>query len=149
MSWDYINIGSNGFAQVGQEFFAEKCKIEMDHLEEMLDNLHPVPKEFNGFAHIRSMRFDHEFGTYKEIVVSYDRDFIDELAESDDEEKVERSDRFWNWVNTLESVELETPEISEALQLKWEEYMREHNITLTVVHKMAPDSKERKLKRVA
>ena len=47
---DYINIGSNGFAQVGDDEYYEKSIVEMKFLLNYLKTKFPVPEKFSSFV---------------------------------------------------------------------------------------------------
>jgi hypothetical protein len=113
---DYLVIGSNGFAQVGSQDFHEKNKIEMKVLGEHLRNNHPIPEEFWHICAYRVKWFNHDFGRYSEIVLVYD-DYILDQWEEDNPDKF---DRFWNWVNGVEGVDLESESINQAIRGDYE-----------------------------
>jgi len=69
---DYLCIGSNDFAQVGEPDFHMKNKIEMAVLLEYLETNFPVPEEFSRMCYYRTKWFHHDFGSYSEIVLMYD-----------------------------------------------------------------------------
>lgn len=125
-SWDYINIGSHGFAQVGLPDYQRKSSAEMAILLPYLEGLHPLPEEFNGLAYLASKSFDHEFGRYHEVVVMYERDEVDgwkldaEFGKPEKaQELMDKHKRFYAWVNALEGVELETPELTKLIEAEY------------------------------
>jgi hypothetical protein len=113
---DYLVIGSNGFAQVGSQDFHEKNKIEMKVLLEYLRNNHTIPEEFWHICAYRVKWFNHDFGRYSEIVLVYD-DYILDQWEEDNPDKF---DRFWNWFNGVEGVDLESESINQAIRDAYE-----------------------------
>ncbi|MGM0505409.1 MAG: hypothetical protein ACQESQ_12355 [Bacteroidota bacterium] len=109
---DYLCIGSNGFAQVGDPEYFEKNKSEMRVLMEYLQSNHPIPDEFWHMCDYRVKWFTHDFGRYSEIVMIYDDYTLNQWDEND----TEKFDRFWNWFNEIEAVDLETDSLT--IQIK-------------------------------
>lgn len=122
---DFICIGANGFAQVGDQFYYEKSKIEMNVLIDHVRSVCPVPDKFMAYAQFKVKSFPHEFGTYHEIVLLYDDYTVDRWAESEDMEKQKLSDEFWEWVWSAEAVDLESDELTETIREIWIELNRE------------------------
>ena len=116
---DYLTIGSNGFAQVGRPDFYEKNKIEMTVLLEYLKNNYPVPEEFRHMCEYRVKWFTHDFGRYSEIVLVYD-DHILYQWEEDDPDKF---DRFWNWFNNIEAIDLESDYLNNEIRARYQTYI--------------------------
>ena len=116
---DYLVIGSNGFAQVGYPDFYEKNKIEMRVLMEYLQNNHSIPDEFSYMCDYRIKWFTHDFGRYSEIVLIYD-DYILNQWEEDDPDKF---NRFWNWFNKIESVDLESDYLNNEIRASYQTYL--------------------------
>ncbi len=113
---DYLVLGSNGFAQMGDPRFYEKLKVEMRVLSDHFHHTFPIPQKFKTLAYYSVKTFHHDFGDYQEIVLWYDRDYIDSLEESEDEADQEKFDLFWNWFRVIESVDLETEELTELIK---------------------------------
>ena len=109
---DYLVIGSNGFAQVGDPEYFEKNKVEMKVLLEYLENNYPRPDEFWHMCNYRIKWFPHDFGLYSEIVLIYD----DYILNQWDEDNPEKFNRFWNWFNEIEAVDLETEALTETIK---------------------------------
>jgi hypothetical protein len=65
---NYINIGSNGFAQVGDEHYFAKNKVEMKYLLELIRDKFPIPEKLGSLCFFGVKSFPHDFGTYHEIV---------------------------------------------------------------------------------
>jgi hypothetical protein len=61
---DYLNVGSNGFAQVGDGLYYEKNRVEMKYLLEMIENKFPIPAELAPHCYFAVKSFPHDFGTY-------------------------------------------------------------------------------------
>jgi len=113
---DYLVLGSNGFAQMGDSAFYEKLKIEMRVLLDYFHSSFPIPHKFKTLAYYSVKTFHHDFGDYQEIVLWYDRDYIDSLEESEIESDNEFFDLFWTWFRVIESVDLESEEISNQIK---------------------------------
>ncbi len=113
---DYLVLGSNGFAQMGDSAFYEKLKIEMRVLLDFFHHNFPIPQKFRTLAYYSVKTFHHDFGDYQEIVLWYDREYIDSLEESEDESDQEKFDLFWSWFNVIESVDLETDELTDQIK---------------------------------
>ena len=113
---DYLNIGSNGFAQVGSQDFFEKNKVEMGVLIQYMNNSHPIPDELAHICFYRAKWFSHDFGSYSEVVLMYD----DRILNQWDENEPEKFNRFWEWFNDVECVDMETEGISSAIQQAYE-----------------------------
>lgn len=117
---DYLCIGSNGFAQVGRPDFYEKNKVEMRVLLEFLRNNYPIPEEFWYMCEYRVKWFMHDFGSYSEIVLMYDDYIINQW----DENTPDKFNRFWNWFNMIEGVDLETEAITSAIKTSYVDTIR-------------------------
>ena len=109
---DYLVVGSNGFAQVGDLDYFTKAKIELRILLEFLQAYYPVPDEFASKAYYYIKAFNHDFGTYHEVVVIFDDLYLSTLEDSELESENELFDKFWNWFNSVESVDLESEELT-------------------------------------
>jgi hypothetical protein len=111
---DYLNVGANGFAQVGDPEYFRKNKIEMSYLLELVKSKFPVPEELSSLECYFSVKsFPHDFGTYHEIVLYYDDTVIDEWEYSEDEALTDLLDKFWEWFHTVKAFDLESKEITE------------------------------------
>jgi hypothetical protein len=119
MIMDYLTIGSNGFAQVGRQDFLEKNKIEMRVLIQYIAKNYPVPDEFAFMCHYKVKWFTHDFGMYSEIVLIYDDSLLCQWEEKDPE----KFDRFWDWFNDVESVNLETDALTEGIKSKYRDFV--------------------------
>ncbi|MBK5245483.1 MAG: hypothetical protein JJE18_10850 [Eubacteriaceae bacterium] len=76
----------------------------------------PIPQKFKTLAYYSVKTFHHDFGDYQEIVLWYNREYIDSLEESDQESDQEKFDLFWSWFNVIESVDLETDELTDQIK---------------------------------
>jgi len=117
---DYLVVGSNGFAQIGDPDYFTKAKIELRILLEFLQTNYPVPDEFASKANYSIKAFNHDFGTYHEVVVIFDDQYLSALEESELESDNELFDKFWNWFNSVESVDLESEELTRQIQLAYQ-----------------------------
>lgn len=114
---DYLNVGANGFAQVGDPDYFRKSNIEMSYLLELIRSKFPLPEELTGiYCYFMAKAFPHDFGTYHEIVLVYDDSKIDEWDSSEDEVLNELHDTFWNWFNVVEFFNFESEEITEQIK---------------------------------
>lgn len=112
---DYLVIGSNGFAQVGSPDFFEKNKVEMRVLLEYLKKNCPIPEDFWHMCEYRIKWFTHDFGRYSEIVLVYD----DYILNQWDENEPEKFNRFWNWFNMVEGIDLESESLTSAVNASY------------------------------
>jgi len=109
---DYLVVGSNGFAQVGDPDYFTKAKIELRILLEYFQANYPVPDEFAPKAYYHIKAFNHDFGTYHEIAVIFDDQYLSTLKDSELESDNDLFDQFWNWFNSVESVDLESENLT-------------------------------------
>lgn len=117
---DYLNIGSNGFAQVGDPDYYRKCRTELRYLLRVLRDRFPMPEELTGFTcYFKVKSFPHDFGTYHEIVLYYDDVQVEAWESSEDETVSEQADLFWGWFYTIEAFDLESDEITEAIKASY------------------------------
>jgi len=143
-SEDYLVIGSNGFAQLGQPYYREKKDIEMPYLIHKLKELCPVPEEFSSVCRYRVKGFEHDFGRYHEVCLIYDYRYISRLEMSEKDEDIEKHDRFWEFANLAEGIDLECEEFTQDLSNLWSEYIFNNPQEFMTVIKT--DKSERKLK---
>ena len=113
---DYLVLGSNGFAQMGDSSFYEKLKIEMRVLLDYFRNNLPIPRMFKTQAYYSVKTFHHDFGDYQEIVLWYDREYLDSLEESKIESEMQVHELFWSWFRVIESVDLESEELTDQIK---------------------------------
>ena len=116
MLTDYIVLGSIGYAQVGQDDYFKKEKVESAVLVDLITNnsIFKIPDEFLSDCFLRLKKFQHDFGSYKELCLIYNQDFFDDLE--DDEEL---NEKFWNWVNEMECFDFESEEMIEKCRTKY------------------------------
>jgi hypothetical protein len=86
---DYLVLGSNGFAQMGDSAFYKKLKIEMRVLLDYFHSSFPIPQQFKTIAYYSVKTFQHDFGDYQEIVLWYDRSYITSLEASEIESEMQ------------------------------------------------------------
>lgn len=113
---DYLCVGSNGLAQMGQPDFRLKNTAEMAVLMEYLETQHPVPGEFSFMCSYKVKWFRHDFGNYSEIVLYYNDLILEEWQITDPG----RAERFWGWFYRVESVDLGADEITRLISLRFE-----------------------------
>jgi hypothetical protein len=145
---DYVNIGAIGFAQLGTEDYHEKRLIEKQVITEYLKNdIFKIPEEFNQMSDFSIKRFPYETSSYDELVLNYSSDIVnqwsiehDQMYNQTDFEEDQDPDtfetkytRFWDWVNFLEKIDLDTEELMEKCRLKYAE-----NLKLSVSYKKLP-----------
>ena len=121
---DYLVIGSNGFAQVGNPDFHEKNRIEMRVLMEYMKTNFPIPDEFCFMCDYRIKWFIHDFGRYSEIVVVYDNYILNQWDEDDSD----KFNKFWNWFNDIESVNLESDFLNKVILNRYRNCLTESNL---------------------
>ena len=113
---DYLVLGSNGFAQMGDSAFYKKLKIEMRVLLEYFHSSFPIPQKFKSLAYYSAKTFHHDFGDYQEIVLWYDRSNLDSLGEFEIESDIEFFDVFWSWFRVIESADLEPDQLTNQIK---------------------------------
>ena len=113
---DYLVLGSNGFAQMGDSAFYKKLKIEMRVLLDYFHSSFPIPQKFKTLAYYSVKTFHHDFGDYQEIVLWYDRSNLDSLEESEIESENEVYEVFWSWFRVIESADLESDELTDQIK---------------------------------
>jgi len=113
---DYLVLGSNGFAQMGDSAFYKKLKIEIRILLDYFHNNFPIPQKFKTLAYYSVKTFHHDFGDYQEIVLWYDRSYFDSLEDSETESDIEIFDVFWSWVRVIESADLESDQLTDQIK---------------------------------
>jgi hypothetical protein len=130
---DFVNIGAIGFAQLGSDDYYDKRKIEKQVLIKYLDtDLFKIPDEFQHMCNFSIKKFPYEGSSYEEVVLNYDDDIVDEWAEQEEDFKHDydgppiialKSDRFWEFVNQAERIDLESDELmAECRRLFAEQY---------------------------
>ena len=113
---DYLVLGSNGFAQIGDSSFYEKLKIEMRVLLNYFHSSFPIPWKFKTLAYYSVKSFHHDFGDYQEIVLWYDREYVDSLEDSEIESEMQVYELFWSWFRVIESVDLESEQLTDQIK---------------------------------
>jgi len=119
-AWDYITLGSNGFAQVGRLDYTEKQLSEKAVLMQHMKENFPIPEDLQQLCFYQWKSFPHDFGTYHELVLCYDRDFIDSISEDSDDQECELVSQFWNFVHNCEREEPETEKLTEKISKYYE-----------------------------
>ncbi len=113
---DYLVLGSNGFAQMGDSSFYRKLKVEMRVLLTHFHASFPIPQKFKTMAYYSVKTFQHDFGEYQEIVLWYDRTWLDSLEDSELESDTEVFDLFWSWFHIIESADLESDQLTDQIK---------------------------------
>ena len=137
---NYLNVGSNGFAQVGDPNYYSKNRVEMIYLLQLIENKFPIPEELKMYCRFAVKAFPHDFGTYHEIVLHFDDDAIGDGYDEEDafpnisQEMIQNCinnnlpipqspmtlhDIFWDWFHNIESFDMETEEITKAIKAKY------------------------------
>jgi hypothetical protein len=137
---DYLNVGCNGFAQVGDPHYFAKNRVEMGYLLELIGNKFPIPEQLKTLCRFAVKSFPHDFGTYHEIVLHFDDNAIGDGYDEEDafpnisQEMIQNCldndlpipqspmtlhDIFWDWFHQVESFDMETGEITEAIKTKY------------------------------
>lgn len=114
--WDYITLGSNGFAQVGRPEYWEKQLAEKAVLKKHMAEYFPVPDNLKPYCHYAWKSFPHDFGTYYELVLCYDRYFFDYIEDDAPESELALLEQFWTFVHACERESLETDELTAAIK---------------------------------
>jgi hypothetical protein len=83
-------------------------------LQYLKDN-YPIPEEFSFMCYYKVKWFNHDFGMYSEIVLIYD----DYILNQWDEDDPERFDRFWDWFNDVESIDLESDYLNNEIKARY------------------------------
>ena len=113
---DYLVLGSNGFAQVGDPDYRAKNKIELRILLDFFKENFPIPEPFINMAYYSIKAFPHDFGTYHEIVLIYDDGKLSGWESSVIELESVWFDQFWDWFNSAESADLESVELTDKIK---------------------------------
>ncbi len=113
---DYLVLGSNGFAQMGESAFYKKLKIEMRVLLDYFYSSFPIPQKFKTLAYYSIKTFHHDFGDYQEIVLWYDRTYFESLEESEIESETQILEVFRTWVHVIDSADLESEELTDQIK---------------------------------
>ena len=137
---DYLNVGANGFAQVGDISYYAKNRVEMGYLMELITDKFPIPEELKTLCRFAVKAFPHDFGTYHEIVLNFDDDAIGDGYDEEDafpnisqemihncfennlpipQSPLTLHDIFWDWFQNVECFDMETDEITEAIKNKY------------------------------
>ena len=109
---DYLTLGSIGFHQVGQIHDTEKRLAENSVLQELITAApFTVPEFLTGVARLQIKTFTHDFGSYDELCIIYNYTTVNEWEAAEEEEVNELFDRFWSWVNLLETFNWESDDL--------------------------------------
>jgi len=132
-SWDNLPLGTIGYAQVGRPEYNDKIKVEREVIGTFYNESETlrVPVEFHSLARFNWRLCPHDFGSYWDFEIVYDRDEIDEWEESEEEDLQEKHKRFWDWYNRCEDAISEYEELLENLCNLY--YTKK--VTMEVVHR--------------
>jgi hypothetical protein len=136
--WDIIYLGTVGFAQVGTDTYKAKAAIERQIMTAFFtesDQL-KVPLKFHDKAYFYWNLCPHDFGSYYDFQIAYDRDTIDDWE--DDDEMLQDYAEFWDWANNCENA---INQYEEEITVLCNELYR-NAITMEVVHKRIEDKNE-------
>lgn len=145
---DYVNIGAIGFAQLGSEDYYEKRLIEKKVIRKYFESeIFNIPEEFQGMCSFQIKRFPYEDSSYDEAVLAYQEDILEEW-ESEHEERLETTDfdededrdffdskyqRFWDFVNKCELIDLETDILMNECRIQYAD-----SVKLSISYKKLP-----------
>jgi len=139
--WDYISLDTTGFAQVGNPTYKAKIAVERQVITtfftESIDL--KVPKEFHDKAYFYWALCPHDFGSYYDFQIAYNRDEVDEW----ELEEPEKFEEFMIWLNYCEDALQENDEILNVLC----EQLYQKSITMEIIHKNV-DSRNEGLRAV-
>lgn len=132
-SWDYLALDTIGYAQVGRPDYGQRIAVEKAVINTFFDTKEDlqVPKEFEYIARFRWTLCPHDFGSYWDFQLFYDRDMVELWEDDPDEETQDRFNRFWDWANRCESALSEYEEVITDMCDKL--YQKE--ITMEIVYK--------------
>lgn len=136
--WDIIYLGTLGFAQVGEKAYEGKAAIERQVLTTYFMNSDElkVPEKFKAQAYFNWQLCPHDFGSYWDFQIAYDRETIDEWE--DDEDSQELYEEFKDWTFKCED---EMGLNCDYLLSLCEDLYRK-NITMDIIHKNIQDKNE-------
>lgn len=121
-NYDYLSIGSSGFAQFGTDTYYIKAKIECAILMPYIKKTHPIPEEFKDICSYSWKRNPYEGDSYYDVAIYYNCEWVESWADSDDPELNAKHDRFWEWANQAECIDLEVPELIERMNELYADY---------------------------
>lgn len=113
---DYLVLGSNGFAQVGDPDYFAKNKIELRVLLDFLKENFPIPEPILNMAFYSIKAFPHDFGTYHEIILIYDDCKLSGWESSELDLENELFEKFWDWFNSAEAADMESDELTDKIK---------------------------------
>lgn len=131
--WDYWSIGTIGFAQVGTADYESRVIVEKMIITAFFtthDDL-KVPDNFQTIARFDWVLCPHDFGSYWDFQILYDRACVDDWECSEEEEEQEYYSDFMDWANKCESAISKNEEIL----LEWCNLLYQKNVTMKIVHR--------------
>lgn len=73
--FEYIELSSSPYeescAALGSGDYAERSRVECRIYKAQLERLYPIPEELSGDAYFGIKTFNHDFGSYREVVINY------------------------------------------------------------------------------
>jgi len=98
---DYISLDTLGFAQLSDMDYGGKIQAEKKVITSFFSDSQnlAVPLDFIKVAKFNWKLFPHDFGTYWDFTIAYNRSFIDDLENQDFESYV----LFWEWVDRCQN----------------------------------------------
>lgn len=135
MSTDFIELGSIGYAQLGTSNYYATKEVEKKVLGEFIKTEQfAIPEEFDGMCWFGIKRFPYEYDAYYEAVLYYYEDVFEDF-------KKKKKKRFWEFVNTVESIDFETPELLDKCR---KQFVIDYPLQIT--HKKKPGQDDDNLK---
>jgi hypothetical protein len=136
LDWDYISIGTVGFAQVGNPEYHRYNEIEKQVIGTYYraNTELNVPDEFSLIARFKWQICPHDIHDYSDFVIYYNRTLLDELEEDDYSKWL----RFYDWVNLCESAIADNDEVIMDLCKK----VYRENIPMEVIYKSVEETFE-------
>lgn len=125
-------IGSIGFAQLGQNDYFERMKVEREIMFRHLNAHLMPPEEFRQTVQYKWAKNPHDLGTYYDLQILYPESHEYEVEENDD--NMHRWDRLVTWMQKVESYDWEGEEIEEECRKL---YMSKY--PMNIIHKKDED----------
>lgn len=118
---DILMIGANGFAKVVDPDLNCKVEIELKFLLNHFNTSYPIPEEFKEICWYKVQLFHCGSDKFSELVLVYNDMLIKDWA--CDIDYHEKFDRFWAWYKIIESINLQSNEITKGIEKMYMESM--------------------------